>query len=143
MLASMPKIGLNDAIKNKLSTPADQIVAIAKALQCSAPAKAAHLVNLSLATLKYLMVNAESDAIRYQAATALLGLAPMQAKLGLMRGVVDQPHLGRDPQRPAVLAKRVKAMLERDPAQAQRLLAMITEAENEGQVAANPQQKAA
>ena len=120
-----------------------EIQAIAKNFNSGTNGKAAHLVNLSLATLKYLLLNAESDDIRYQAATALLGLAPIQQKLDYMRGAVNKPERRSAPDRPAVAAQRLRAIMTQSPEVAQRVLQALAEAEKEAQAAPDPQQKAA
>ena len=126
---------------DKSKSAAEQITDIAKTFRCGATMRASHLVNLSLATMKWLVLNAESDDIRFKAADALLGLGPMQAKLGLMKDVVSQPYLGKE-LRPVALGKRLRAAMT-TPEHAARILAMVEEAEKQSKAGATSPSKAA
>ena len=132
---------LHDAGTNRNQTTAQQIAEIARGFKCGAGMKSAHLVNISLATLKWLMMNSESDDIRFKAAEALLGLQPMRAKLGLMGDVVAKPFLGKEA-RPAAIGKRLSAAMK-TPEQAARVIQLLEQVEAESRSNASSGAKAA
>ena len=123
---------------------ADKIAQIHRDLATGAEKRSAHLVNLSVATLKYLLLHSESDDIRYGAAQTLLSLSPHKRKLDLLAGVLEPPVMDRkSADRPAVFSKRLKSIMDASPESAQRVLAALAEAESEAGIPANPSEIAA
>ena len=116
---------------------AKQIPLIAKDLVGGIDRRSAHLINLSLATLKWLMLYGESDDVRFRAAQALLDSPPLRQKLDFMRDIVVPPGRGRGPVRSAQLGRRLKAVVDAGPEHAQRMLALLEQAENEAGVKEN------
>lgn len=72
--------------------PQSEIKALMKDLQRTPSARAAHLTNLAICGLKYLVLKGESDALRLQACKALLETSPVQTKLGNMSKAMGHYH---------------------------------------------------
>ena len=122
-------------------TPGDEIRKISRELFSGTERRSAHLVNMSIATLKYLLLNAESDDMRFRAAEALLGLSPMRRKLDLLAGVLEPPAFHRNsPERPTVLGARLKRLMDAGSDHASEALRLIEQAEKEAGLTANPRE---
>ena len=120
---------------------ADSIKAIARDLSTGSSRKSAHLVNLSIASLKHLVLYAESDDIRFRASEALLGLSPVRRKLDLLAGTIEPPTMDRTSEnRSAVLGRRLKRLLEAGANEASEALRLIEQAEKEAGLTANPRE---
>ena len=117
-----------------------EIRAIAKDMAGGADRRAAHLVNLSLATFKWLILNGESDDVKFRAADALLALSPCRAKLDQMRGILESPGNGNVG--PRAMEKRIRAVMT-SPEKTQLLLSMVEQAERDASAAQNSPNKAA
>ena len=103
--------------------------------------RATHLGNLAVAALKYLLLNAESDDMKFKAAEALLALAPVRRKLDLSATVVDAPVMDRkSADRPAVLGQRLRRLMDAGAEQATEALRLIEEAEKQAGLTANPRE---
>ena len=105
--------------------------------------RAAHLGNLATATLKFLILNAESDDIRFRAAEALLSLPGVRRKQELAATVLDPPQ-PRDGSvnRPAILGKRLRRLMDSGSDTAQEALRLIEQAEREAGLTSNPREHA-
>ena len=123
------------------TTPAERISSIAKDMINGASPRAAHLGNLSIATLKYLALYAESDDIRFRAAEALLALSPVRRKLDLSASIIEPPSMDpRTPNRPSALGARLKRLMDAGASEASEALKLIEQAEKEAGLTANPRE---
>ena len=114
-------------------SPGDEIKAISKDMSTGAEKKSAHLANLATATLKYLLLNAESDDLRFQAALAVLALSPVRRKMdALAAGVQDHVPKPRTGPRRRLTAD-----------QTSEVLSLIEQAEQEAGIPANTQSNGA
>lgn len=120
--------------KNAESSAAEEIARIAKDSWSGADRRASHLVNLSMATLKYLMLNAESDDLKLEAARTLLELPPVRRKLQHQQEAVRPSTVDRR----TPIGRRLRNLLDSDPDKAQRLLDLIeNEAEKSPEIPAS------
>lgn len=97
--------------------------------------RAAHLGNLAVSTLKWLILHAKSDDLKYQAAMALLALAPVQRKMEALASTVKEP----DQQ---VLSRRLTRLVNSGTDQASEVLRLLEQAEAEAGLPANPRSHA-
>lgn len=84
--------------------------------------RAAHLGNLAVSTLKWLMLYAESDDLRYRAAETLLTLAPVRRKMEALASTVKEPEQSG-------LTRRIQRLVNSGTDQATEVLRLIEEAE--------------
>ena len=116
--------------------PFDAIRQIARELSTlSGGRKPAHLLNLSLATAKYLLLYGESDNIRLAALKLVLELPAVKAAAGNLRvapprvrELHQHVHLppGGDPQAEKQLQERLQAMISAGGTQAKAALDALT-----------------
>jgi len=124
---------------NGVVSKADRLKQIQKAFDPGMNRRSGHLVNISMATLKDVMMHAESDDLRLQAAQTLLSLAPVQRKLEYQCEAVLPPQMDRKSAgRASLLGARVKRLVDTGNEHASEVLRLIEQAELEAGLPANP-----
>jgi hypothetical protein len=131
--------GTNGKALNGKADSAESILDIARKMPTGSNLKSAHLGNLAISTLKWIMLHSESDDLKYRAAETLLGLAPVRRKLDLLTATIPEHTPDRRNTMPSHQAGRLRRLLEAGGSErASEILRLIEQAEAEAGMPVNP-----
>jgi hypothetical protein len=120
----MPRSKLNIGKKPAETDMAMAVMAISRELPHGSAMKAAHMLNMAMAGFKYLILNAESDAVRLQACKAVTELPMCQMRMGTIVKTIAQKaqhqHLHLESS-PALSHQLAELLVGKNPAALQAL----------------------